>query len=77
MDGSCHIFKLLVGFLHCSGGGGCGEEEEKHLSFKREEDGSGIVKRRQERIYKDLMGKYIAVNWVYLLYTSSNRNKSV
>lgn len=28
VDGSCHVFKLLVGFLHCPGGGGCGEEEE-------------------------------------------------
>lgn len=28
VDGSCHVFKLLVGFLHRPGGGGCGEEEE-------------------------------------------------
>lgn len=28
VDGSRHVFKLLVGFLHCSGGGACGEEEE-------------------------------------------------
>lgn len=27
VDGSCHVFELLVGFLHRPGGGGCGEEE--------------------------------------------------
>lgn len=30
VNGSRHVFKLLVGFLHRPGGGGCGEEEEKH-----------------------------------------------
>lgn len=32
VDGSCHVFKLLVGFLHCRGGGGCYEEEEEEGS---------------------------------------------
>lgn len=27
VDGSRHVFKLLIGFLHCPGGGDCGEEE--------------------------------------------------
>lgn len=28
VDGSRHVLKLLVGFLHRPGGGACGEEEE-------------------------------------------------
>lgn len=24
VDGSCHVFELLIGFLQCPGGSGCG-----------------------------------------------------
>lgn len=29
VDGSCHVLKLLVGFLHRPGRSGCGEEQKE------------------------------------------------
>lgn len=37
VDGSRHVFKLLIGFLYRPGGGGC-DEEEKYQRFKRDGD---------------------------------------